>query len=190
MRFFVLCLFLSFSSLATAQPFGIVMGQQVETLKAEKTDQEFTYRITPPKTHPEIERYLVTATPGQGVCAVGGISTDHSEDAFGIKVRNVAIDIRKQIDTVYGPSRIEDFLETGSIWRNANEWTTAIFKHERTYQFVWGKKAGPIISNNVVKISASVQAFDHSSTYLLILFVFKNYEACKAEMNGAASKAF
>ena len=190
MRFLIVCFILSSPCLAVAQPFGIVMGQQIDTLKAEKTSKEFTYMVTPPKTHAEMEAYVVIATPGQGVCSVRGIGINHANDAFGFKIKDIAASIRKQVNATYGLSTLNDFLEPGSIWREANEWAIAVSKDERAYQFTWGKKTGPVISNNVVEILETVGAADRDTTYLTLQFRFNNYKLCKAEIDTAEAKAF
>lgn len=62
---------------ADAQPFGIVQGSAPSTYKGVLTDTPSVYWITPPKSHPAFESYMVLSTPNAGICrvvAVGKLS--------------------------------------------------------------------------------------------------------------------
>ncbi len=190
MRWFVVCFVVLLPSLGAAQPFGIVMGQQVEALQPEKTAHEFTFRVTPPKIHPEMDGYYVVATPGQGVCMVRGVGVHHANDGFGFKIKDVAAEVRQQVDATYGRPELYDYLRRGSMWGTASDWAFAISKDERVYQSVWGKKEGSTLPNNVVEVIEDVQAANVNTTFLVLQFQFSNYGACKKEMDGAAAKAF
>ena len=137
-----------------------------------------------------MEAYVVTATPEQGVCMVKGVGVDHAGDAYGYKIIDVAADLRRQISVTYGSSRLNDFLESGSIWRESNDWAMAILKHERSYQFVWNRSAGSTLPNNVVEILETVGATSPGSTYLTLQFKYSNYSACQAEIDKVSAKNF
>ena len=191
MRWFVACLIFLFPTFAAAQPFGIVMGQKVETLQAEKTERDFIYKVKPPKSHPEMDFYLVTATPTQGVCLVKGVGVDHSNDSFGFKVKETADSISKQISATYGSVfYLNDFLERGSIWQDPKYWTMAIRKNERYYQYVWRKSKKSALASDVSEILETVSATSSETTYLTVQFTFNNHAACKAEMDSTVAKAF
>jgi len=187
---FLIALLLLFAGAASAQPFGIIMGQQAEDLKGVGTARPFVYSITPLKTHSEMESYVVTATPGQGVCLVRGVGVDHDNDGYGSAVQRAVGELRRQVEATYGPGKLFDHLNAGSMWHESNYWIMGILKNERSYQVSWANNSVTNLPNNVAEILETVVATESEKSYVTLQFKFKNYTACKAEMTAVATKVF
>jgi len=170
-----------------AQPFGIEMGTPQSKLNVVKSlEDPYSYVAIPPKTHPEFESFVVVATPTQGTCVVRGIGVTHSNDKYGTEIQHAFATIRQQVDATYGRSQLNDFLQPGALWRDANEWVRAVEKHERVYQAVWEGT----LANNVVQILLTTGALDNERSYLKLQFHFTNFGACDAERKTINAKVF
>ena len=175
---------------ASAQPFGVEQGSSVVDLHPEKTDSKFVFYIQPLRTHPAFEKYLVNTTPETGICSILGIGAAIKNDAFGSETKSKFEDIVYQIESKYGSSKLYDFLNTKSIWKDQNEWSMSIYKNERTFARMWSVDEKSTLSNNVSSILIQVHALNSSDTYISLNFEFSNFKKCHAIIKNNEAGAF
>ena len=110
-------------------PFGVTMGQDPGLLKECKprTERPGWYICSAlPRTHPDMEAYQVQAFPETGVCFVKAIGKDIQINPFGTSLKAKVDSLEAQVAETYGRSQKRDFLRSGSVWKEAAEWTTGL----------------------------------------------------------------
>ena len=175
---------------ATAQPFGVKQGALPELYDGKLSSSKNIYDITPPKTHPFFERYIVLSTDKTGICLITAIGKNIINDAYGSQARSDFKSLRDQIASKYGNSKMFDFLRAGSIWRDPKDFSMAVAKKERTLSSFWDKKEGSKLVDGVRAISIELKGLDSLELYLTASFDFDNRSACAVEMNSTESQAF
>jgi hypothetical protein len=119
MRWLVLCAAISLvTSTATAAPravdvpFGITLGQKIETLDAmESKEIENLYEFrSVPNPHPLLVRYTARASASAGVCSVSGYPSKDSDASRDIEV------LREYMTTMLGDPTTHRLSESTRIW--------------------------------------------------------------------------
>lgn len=179
-----------FTHESSAQPFGIAQGTPTSQLTINKEVRSFVYQITPKVSHPDFESYQVLSTPEHGVCKLVALGHTMESDSYGEQVTNVAERITDQISSKYGISRLFNFLKKGSIWKDPNDWSMAVYKNERTYSRYWDKEEKSNLQNGIQAITLRVQALSNDQTYVTLTFEFENASKCISSIRSVNSKVF
>jgi len=129
-------------------PFGFEKGMTKEqviklvgpTVVIKNADDKLNLK-TAPHPHPAFEEYDLLFSPTQGLLKVVAIGVDVQTNPFGDRIQSAFLDIRNGIAQVYGhPSDLFDFVHSGSIWTDAQDWTMGLLKEERTLSTFWASK--------------------------------------------------
>jgi hypothetical protein len=101
---------------------------------------------TAPRAHPDFETYLLFVSSTKGLAKVASISKTIQTNSFGTELQSKFSEIEKALETKYGkPTKTFDFLMSGSIWHEPQEWTMALLKKERTLTAAWETLPGTTI---------------------------------------------
>lgn len=132
------------TSLAPAGPFGFELDSfNPESYDCAQIQGSFYRCANPPKKHPDIERYIVQFIPGIGACFIKGISVDISDSRYGYNTRSAIDGIYDQLKGKYGDAEKFDFLRSGSVWDEPEDWMMGLTEDERVYAYMW-KLPSPI----------------------------------------------
>lgn len=134
---------------AFAGPFGLEFGmtldevKQVATIERVAKNNPFMYFITPNKKSNLLETYRVCISQKYGVFDITAFGYEIEADEYGDKIKNEMSKYLELIKKNYGePTGNYDFLKSGSIWKEENDWLTALRKKERFYSFSWNISRG------------------------------------------------
>lgn len=172
---------------ASAQAFGLQMGQKLSELNIKSDDGEQRYTVVPPLLHPAFEFYVATVTKKAGLCRIAGIGTTYKNDSFGSGVRSRFDSLEASLNSKYGSSKRFDFLKYKSIWHESREWVMAIFKKERTLSAYWDAEEGSVLPKGLRSINLYVAALNSSDSYVNIIYEFSNYDSCKEERDAISN---
>lgn len=182
------------TALANAGPFGIEMGmtlQQIESLSgAAAKEFGIGYEIQPPKVHPSFDVYVALISPTLGVYKIVAFGKSKTVSSFGTELKSDFDKIRKQIEVVYGPSKVFDFLKYGSIWKEPNDWMMGLKQKERTLVAFWDDETGADMSSTVANIMLEANATSSSSGYLSLSYEFDNAQVAFDEREASESSVF
>ncbi len=98
--------------------------------------------------------------------------------------------VAKQIEVVYGPSKVFDFLKYGSIWKEPNDWMMGLKQKERTLVAFWDDETGADMSSTVANIMLEANATSSSSGYLSLSYEFDNAQVAFDEREASESSVF
>ena len=178
--FVALAAILALPNPAFAQAFGISMGDQIASISIQEDLGNNLYRIAVPSPHPEFETYVLEATPETGACMVRGVGKDHENDAYGLSVRAAFAGLSKALVERYGQREVVDFLRSGALWKDTDEWVMSLRQNERAYQEIWETEYNSSLPDTMSEIILGVSASARDDSYVVLQYRFSNFEACKA----------
>ena len=139
----------SSSALALGQgeaptPFGLRFGMpraEIEKLAGYKapTSGQTVAIVDPPQPHPDFVAYGVLASPTHGLCKVVAVGKTLQLNSFGDQIKAAFEETAKSLEGRYGKFKRADFLKTGSIWNEPDDWSMALAKEERSLAAMWEK---------------------------------------------------
>jgi hypothetical protein len=177
-------------------PFGLAMGMrkgEVEKIAgplklAGQTPNVFeTAKV--PRPLGDFENYLLEILPTSGLCAIRGIGVNIKTSSHGIEVMAGFKRLAGLVEAAYGKYGQADFLRTGSIWDEPEDWTMALLRQERVLQAAWDRDEGSTMKNNVSEILLNAHALNRETAYMILQYKFDNREACEAEKKAFSSGA-
>ncbi|RQO54548.1 hypothetical protein DBV14_12940 [Variovorax sp. KBW07] len=167
---------------AQAGPFGLNAGDTVEAVgkfaQLEPTADRGVYSVARlPNGHDDIDDYRLVFSPVTGLCKVTAWTKPAQTNAYGDEIKSDFRSWQEALTSKYGAPKKYDFLRSGSIWKEANDWTMALTKKERILAAFWEFKS-PV--DQVEKMALEAVASNSRNYMLNIQYEFTNYEACKA----------
>lgn len=171
---------------AVAGPFGLSKGMTLEEVKKYGAfvsgDSPFTYTAkTLSNGHPDFEIYSIILTPQQGLCKIQTAGKDVKTSSFGSELKEKHNDLVKALSNKYGsPGNNFDFLRTGSIWKDPQDWMMALLKKERTLASYWSPPERTNLPDSLLTIQLEAAASSGSTGYIRLGYEFDNLDACIA----------
>ena len=141
------CLFLlSLASSAFAGPFGLDMGMSKSQLgdswRALESSPGYYVSKTPPKPHSAFDNYIVKLSATHGLCWIKAVGKDVSTNGYGTSLKSAFGDLRERLSAAYGNAKIDDFLVSGSIWDDPDDWMMGLARKDRYYMAQWNEESG------------------------------------------------
>jgi hypothetical protein len=172
-------------------PFGVEMAATASSYNCTVTDDPLYFTCsTLPKTHPDMDYYVIMAPPETGVCWVKGLSIDVSTNGHGSALKSKVDTISDQIASVYGQGKRYDLLVSGSIWDDSNDWMMGLHQSDRHYYYRWSTDSGAALKADVEEVYVSAKALSGNKGFVAAEFYFENFEECKAAEKARAASAF
>lgn len=180
------------STQAEAGPFGLEMGQSMDGLDVTPLDSSphnfVAYKV--PKPHSAFVAYGLLAPPSTGLCRIIAVGKDIETSSFGLELQARFDKIASQIDRVYGPHEKKDFLFSGSVWDDRDDWMMALKRKERVLQASWDEESGAKLKDGIVEILLTAVADRMDTGSLRLQYRFTNTEACETWLDEESSDAF
>ena len=168
-------------------PFGLQMGMTKDQLgRIEKEVAPYTFQLASvSKPHPDLETYVVSATPDAGVCFIRAVSPDWKtgEDGTLLKLRFNAM--KSQFEDIYGKPYVIDSLQSGSRLDKPKDWMKGLLKNERALLARWSVPDNHPMKPTIAKIYVAAYAISRDSGYLAVEYYFSNYDQCEVEVKTA-----
>ena len=186
----VLFMLFVFVHTASAQPFGIQMGSDPESLGCDPGDNPGVWICeTVPKPHSAFDGYAVVSSPETGIGEIRAITAIVENDAYGYQIRSKMKSIVDQIAAKYGTNQVlTDQLMYDSIWDEPNDWSRGLSQNERVYRYDW--KDMNVIIDNVQEITISARASRSDAVYAILFFRFSNYGEMRKSIEDKEASAF
>ncbi len=174
-------------------PFGLEAGlskKNIEDMTGEElkpvVNSANLYTLESlPKKNADFEAYGLLISPKAGLCQIRAIGKNVDTDSYGIALKSKYEELSGSLSSIYGKAEKNDFLLSGSIWKEPQDWMMALNKKERFLSAEWkGTKEAPL-KNNLLSVSIEVRANGSSQGYVFLQYDFSNSEICKAEIEGA-----
>lgn len=184
---------LEYRSSRDSGPFGICFGTTVDELDIDPdADLESgMYQLkSVPRPHSSFERVLVQASKTFGVCWIKGIGKNISTGADGSTLQVEFEKMAVRLERVYGsPTKVYDFLNSGSCWNEPIDWMMALLKKERHLASFWSVEDGASLQNGIATILLAAQALNAGTGCLVVEYAGANSNACEKELAAEEDKA-
>lgn len=166
-------------------PFGLRMGMQpTEVGKPASNPQNGVYIYSRlPIPFSRADEYLLLFGQKSGLCKVVASGVTKDTSVYGSELKSEFTDIRDALVSKYGGSKNDyDFLKTGSIWDDPQDWMMALLKKERVLASAWEFTGrGDEVANLMLKANA----LGTNKGYVTIAYEFSNFSACRAELDAS-----
>lgn len=171
-------------------PFGLRVGMSLSEVKKVAGNptliDTYNYRFSKvPVSHSSFVDYGMIITPKHGLCKIFAFGEALPANSYGDSVKREFTKIEKSISSKCGePLGVNDYLKTGSIWSNPNEWMMGLYKEERKLNAGWdvGEK------NGVDFIALKAGALNSGKGILSLTYELSNIEGCLAELSSASNE--
>ena len=190
-RLFLLACVL-FSSLF-AGPFGLEKGQTAKSFgeKIKQTEKSVvSFSLSePPKPHPFFTDYRIQISSKSGLAEVKAFSDAIASNSFGNQLRSAYEVLESALTKKYGNPKKVDFLQSGSIWNEPNEWMMALAKDERYLGCYWKATPDNQLPDGLSYIELSAYATSREKGLINVMYRFTNFGDIKEEeeKNAASS---
>ena len=187
-------LILFFSSPAFSGPFGTSEGMTKSDLGITSSTKElglYKYRLTDlPKTSRLFESYVVQVTPQHGLCYIKAVGVTVSSSRYGEGVRTVFDRVNTALSKKYTSGNLQDFLRTGSIWDEPEDFMMGLKQKERILAGYYDEEEGSVMVENIEKAYLRALALSNDKGYIVVDYFFENHNACQAEVDSVENDVF
>ena len=185
MRLLALTLIATIPMVSLAGPFGLEAGVSLEGLTRQlklKKEREYIYSTADvPRPHSDFERYTLVVTPSHGLCKISAWSKEIRSNSFGTAIQSKFDELESALSEKYGKVNRNDFLKSGSIWKEANYWMMALYKEERYLASYWSPAAdAQPFPDNIKAIELEAIALSTTIGVVALRYEFKDASECLA----------
>jgi hypothetical protein len=137
-----------------------------------------------PNGHSRFESYSLIAPPTHGLCKIVAIGVTIEMNDFGTQLQAEFAEIEEALSEKYGRGKRFDYLLSGSIWKDPEDWAMGLFKEERVLSSYWIGSLGSARArtDQTQSVSLTARAFSSSSGYLSLVYEFDNAVECLDEV--------
>ncbi|WP_157616976.1 hypothetical protein [Rhodanobacter sp. Soil772] len=183
-RLAIVVLLVSLSATATAAQFGLEPGatfEQINRVAELKLVSPYTYSTSKlPNGNVAFDDYRLLITPNQGLCKITAWTPDISSSSYGDRVRDVFSNLFDALTVKYGNSKKYDFLRSGSIWDEPEDWMMGLAKEERSLVAFWDLKENSSLPDSIKAISLAAHAAGPNHGIIELSYEFNNFGKCSA----------
>ena len=181
-----ICFVIIFPLEAFSNQFGLELGDATTSIRNKgvilKNDGGYWYRTNKlPKGNPNFNRYDLLITPVTGLCKIVAYTENISTNSFGSELKSKFDFFATALEEKYGDSKKYDFLSSGSIWSNENDWMMGLLKKERYLVNFWTKEQGSNLPSHINILSVKAKALRNDEGYIVVVYEFSNTNECFKE---------
>ncbi|MBO4706826.1 MAG: hypothetical protein J5647_13895 [Spirochaetaceae bacterium] len=186
-------LFVIISMLITsvfAAPFGLKMGMTLTEIENQCEGkpvfvQDDIYLVTPIKSHPLFEEYAVFVNKTAGLYKICAISQAITVNKYGTELKNAFDNIKDRISKTYGKPRVIDEIDKKSIWKDDNDWFTALKEGARVLSAVWGENVqlADNLNSVVLNCAPDDRLIYYGKGIVILYYYFKNASIVEDEQD-------
>ena len=119
-------------------------------------------------------------TPQHGLCKISALSKNIRSNSAGTAVTSKFDSLESALSEKYGKADRNDFLRSGSIWREDSEWMMALYKEERVLTSYWTETDSGELQDSIAAIELETSALNTSTAFIALRYEFKNAADCLA----------
>lgn len=169
-------------------PFGLAMGLRPEQIQASGVSLTPIPEIpglmkatSAPLPNSSFNEYLYMFGSDSGLCKVIASTPSITVNSFGDQIKDAFGELNKALTEKYGTPETLQFVQSGSIWKDNNDWMMALAKEERHHASYWTLKKLKNLPNNISSIGLSAKADSPYKGYVSLGYEFSNFDSCQEE---------
>lgn len=178
-------------------PFGFHAGMSrqeataavgLKAIDGETTDKDSLGLKSAPKPHPDFSEYDLIIDSDLGLVKLIAVTPTLSTNSFGDELKDKFAKLATAVSDTYGKADKFDYLRSGSIWSDPNDWTTGLFKKERTLEYIWQPTKGN--PAQIVAISLEAVALSREAGIVILSYQFENFDRYLAKKKASENSVF
>jgi hypothetical protein len=174
---------------AQAGPFGLGQGRAIATLDIVADGPgPGQWRLgSVPRSLPLIDRVVVHAAEGTGLCGIDAQSRVIETDADGMALRAAFGQLQTALDERYGALRRTNIRVSRAGAESDRSWMQRLGSGEHGLTSTWSAPEGATLADDLTRISLTASAVAEDRGLIRITYRFSNYPECAAELASAAA---
>ncbi len=176
---------------AFAGPFGLEMGMSFDDItkacggiRPERLENDDRYLVSPTKSHPDFEHYLVWVDDAKGLYRIRAISKEINTSKYGTELKSFFHEMNERLSKTYGKPQIYDEVKKGAldIYKKDEWWMMALSDGSRILESVWERGSGTVKMSkdlDYVDLYADTTKYSFDKGYLGLEYGFINREEIK-----------
>ena len=167
---------------ADAGPFGLSMGAKKSTFTGLENLEKDLYKIkNAPKPHSHFQYYVLKIGDKSGLCAIRAIGKTIDTNRYGTKLKSEFEEMKELLTKKYKKGKTYDFLRSGSIWNEPEDFMTGLTKKERYLAAIWDAKEESKLPSNLKNVSLNAAGLNTEKGVIILEYNFSNIDQCKKE---------
>jgi len=181
-RFILLAMLALLSTKVSATQFGLEPGTSLADLKKIvnlKEEKPYIYSASSlPNGNSSFDDYRLLITPQDGLCKIVAWTPEISSNSFGEAVEAKFDDLFEALTNKYGNSKKFDFLRSGSIWDEPEDWMMGLVKDDRTLVAYWDEEEHSTLPTELNAIMLKAIGVDPNTALISLSYEFSNFRKC------------
>jgi hypothetical protein len=166
------------------KPFGLYEGMPISKLDIVLDGGGGGYIIKPPDASKKFDEYLVLAPKDFGLIMVSASETVET-NVYGYSLKTEYENIQDMLVSNYGePVTDDDYLLTGSIWNEPDDWLSALAKEERKLSSSWK------VNGTTIYLYASCENPYYGKGKINLIYYFPSFDTYNKQQEEAESNKF
>jgi len=193
MKKFVMLFFIMFVTIgsAFAGPFGLEMGMNLDDItkacggiRPERLENDDRYLVSPTKSHPDFEYYLVFVDANKGLYCIRAISTEIRTSKYGTELKSFFHEMTERLSKTYGKPEVNDKIKKDvmDFLKKDEWWLHTLQEGSRILESVWEKGAGKVTMSkdlDYVWLYADTPKLSYEKGVLVLEYGFTNSDEIK-----------
>ena len=171
------------SALLAEGAFGLDFGQALPEKTEPVQGIQGGYSVEAPSPFPEFESYAVKYSEATGVCMIFGFGKTYEDDEWGIQVKGSYEKLITALSKKYGSPRRNEFLRSGALYDESDEFSRSIDKNQRSHQAIWEIEGEDPTSTSEILLSVNANWTD---TWLYIHYASQDLSKCQTAIDEEA----
>lgn len=165
-----------------SSPFAVEFFSPVSDLEILQDIGNGKAVVAAPTPHPLFSRYIVQATAELGVVWIKGLGEVIGNDNFGTATKAAVDRLSEQLSSKYGTGQKQDFLMTGSIWSDPQDWMAALNHNERAYNVMWERGGRGSLPDDIESIFLGAVPLEGYAAQIVLEYASTKVRAAEAEL--------
>lgn len=182
---------------AFAGPFGLHFGmskKQLETATGgnfKSNGVEGLYKsISVPLPNSSFEMYTFVITEKHGLCKITAVGKNIQTNSFGNQVISEFQAIETALIKKYGKNKNFNYLKSGSIWKDSNDWMMGLLKEERELVSFWDEEeSGHKLVDGINAIQLKAHALNSGTGFLKLVYESTAYTDCAESIRSVSNSS-
>jgi hypothetical protein len=171
------------SANVSASQFGLEPGASLAEIRKNVTLKQvepYVYSASIlPNGNAAFEDYRLLITPKQGLCKIVAWTPAITSSSFGDSVEAKFDDLFEALTSKYGNSKKYDFLRSGSIWDDSEDWMMGLAKGDRSLAAYWDEEEHSTLPNELIGIELEAKGINSESALISLTYELNNFSECR-----------
>ena len=175
------------SSAASADPFGVKMGDELQEYRVMSELPTFKFLVVP-TPHPDFYIYQGVHSRDHGICQVTATSQPFFSDRYGDGLQSDFARYEEALSSKYGESESLRSIRDGSIWAMPGAWVMSVAQEDRVHATYWS--GAELEKFGLSRIELRVDSNFGDAAVIVIDYQGLAYDECMASIEGQRNASF